>query len=285
MSRTATPAGTDAQPAGSPAASRTGGMGALVRAEFLKISSTRLWWGLLIGAVIWSMISAAATAGTAGMDQGGFGGPAPGLNDPEMLRTIYSMGFSGGYIFALILGITGMTGEYRYFTITASFLVSPKRWPIVVAKLVAHLVMGVVYGVVTAAAAVLVGAIVISIRGADIGLTADGVPRSILLSVVAVALWTLIGIGLGTLIRNQIAAILIGIALALIIEPVVTLLLSWADLGGVKYLPSQASAALLQQVPQGGDLLSWWAGGLLLVGYALAFAAIGVFSSLRRDIS
>ena len=38
---------------------------------------------------------------------------------PEAIRTVYaSAAFSGAYIFAMILGITGMTGEYRYQTIT-----------------------------------------------------------------------------------------------------------------------------------------------------------------------
>jgi hypothetical protein len=38
----------------------------LVRAEFKKISSTRLWWGLLVGAVVFSMIQAAVNAAFAG---------------------------------------------------------------------------------------------------------------------------------------------------------------------------------------------------------------------------
>ena len=36
---------------------------ALVRSELRKITSTRLWWGLLLGAVIYTVIQAGAWRG------------------------------------------------------------------------------------------------------------------------------------------------------------------------------------------------------------------------------
>jgi ABC-2 type transport system permease protein len=260
-------------------------MTTLVRAEFLKISTTRLWWALLIGAVVWTAASAAITAATAGMEAGFGGETTPGVESAELLRTVYSAGFSGGYIFALILGVTGMTGEYRYLTITPSFLVAPKRYPVVVAKIIGHLVMGLVYGVVCAAAAIAAGLPVVLIKGGDPGLLADGVPRAVLLSIVAVALWTLIGIGLGTLIKNQVAAILVGILLAFLIEPLLGVLFSYLEWDVGKFLPSTASQALLSPYDTGVALLDWWAGGVVLVAYALVFAGLGVLFSVRRDVT
>jgi ABC-type transport system involved in multi-copper enzyme maturation permease subunit len=257
----------------------------LVRSEFLKISSTRLWWALLIGAVIWTMASAAITAATAGMEAGFGGEVAPGVESPELLRTVYSQGFAGGYIFAMILGVTGMTGEYRYQTITPSFLIAPRRVPVVVAKIGAHLVMGLVYGVVCALAAIVAGLPVVLLKGGDPGLLADGVPRAIALSIIAVALWTLIGIGLGTLIKNQIAAILVGVLIAFLIEPLLSLLFNYLEWDVAKFLPTSASQALLSGYDVGFAMLDWWAGGLVLIGYALLFAVIGVMFSVRRDIT
>lgn len=260
-------------------------LGALVRSEFLKIRSTRLWWAILIGAVIWTVATAAITAATAGMEAGFGGQTSPGVDSPELLRTVYSSGFAGGYIFAMILGVTGMTGEYRYLTITPSFLVAPKRYPVVVAKLIAHIVMGLVYGVVCALAAIVAGLPIILLKGGDPGLLADGVPRAVLLSVVAVALWTLIGIGLGTLIKNQIAAILVGVLLAFLIEPLLNLLFNYLEWDAGKFLPTTASQALLDPYSAGFALLEWWAGGLVLIAYALVFSLIGVLFSVRRDIT
>jgi ABC-2 type transport system permease protein len=263
------------------------GLGRLVRSELLKIRSTRLWWALLLGAVLLVVVQAGFTAAFEGEDQG-FGDVSvlPPGDDPELLRTVYTQGFFGGYIFALIIGITGLTGEYRYQTITPTFLVAPRRHPVVVAKLVAHLVVGAVYGVACTAAAILAGGLVLVAKGFDLGLTADGVPRSIAMSVLAMALWTLIGIGVGTLITNQIAAILVGVAVAYIVEPLAGLVLSVVDAEAVgKFLPTAATTGLFESFDYGQSLLTWWQGGLVLLGYAGLFATLGVLLSVRRDIT
>lgn len=259
----------------------------LVRSEFKKISSTRLWWGLLIGAVIFTAIQAGVTAGFAGVEQGGGQPTSPGLDTAEGIRGVYTVAaFGGTYIFALILGITGMTGEYRYQTITPTFLVSPKRSRVVSAKMLAHMVMGLVYGVVGLVCAVLVGGVVIAIRGYDLGFGTDGLWASMGLAVLAVAIWTLLGIGIGTLIPNQIAAILVAIFITFLIEPLLTLLFGWLDLDSIgKLLPTNASSALMQPANSFVDYLDWWAGGLVLLGYALVLAALGVALNVRRDVS
>ncbi len=262
-------------------------MTALVRSELRKIGSTRLWWGLLIGAVVYTVIQAGASAALAGMNPGAGQPRTPGLDSPQALRGIYAGSVvTGTYVFAMILGITGMTGEYRYQTVTSTFLASPRRSRVVVAKMGAHLVMGVLYGVVALAAALVVGAVVIAVRGHGLGLGTPGLWRAALLAVVAVALWTVLGIGIGTLVRNQVAAILIAVFITLLLEPLASLGLDALDLDWVgKWLPSNASAALTS--PPGTLLhyLDWWAGGLVLLGYAVLFAALGVALSTRRDIT
>ena len=79
-------------------------MAGLIRPEFLKLTSTRLWLGLLAGALIYTALSAAASAAFAGVD-GGFGGESPGLDTIDALRNVYgSSAFGGAYLFAAILG-------------------------------------------------------------------------------------------------------------------------------------------------------------------------------------
>ena len=259
----------------------------LVRAEFKKISSTRLWWGLLIGAVVFSMIQAAVNAAFAGVDPGAGQPATPGLDTPEAIRSVYAMSMFGGtYIFALILGITGMTGEYRYQTITSTFLVSPRRSRVVVAKMLAHLVMGAFFGVVALAGTVLAGAVVIGVRGADLGFGAERLWPTMGLAVLAVAIWTLVGIGIGTLIRNQIVAILLAVFVTFLIEPILTFALAAIDLDWlVKWLPTNASSALMAPGNTLLDYLDWWVGGLVLLGYGLLLAGLGIALSVRRDVS
>jgi len=233
------------------------------------------------------MIQAAVNAAFAGVDPGAGQPATPGLDTPEAIRSVYAMSmFSGTYIFALILGITGMTGEYRYQTITSTFLVSPRRSRVVVAKMLAHLVMGAFFGVVALAGTVLAGAVVIGVRGADLGFGAERLWPTMGLAVLAVAIWTLVGIGIGTLIRNQIVAILLAVFVTFLIEPILTFALAAIDLDWlVKWLPTNASSALMAPGNTLLDYLDWWVGGLVLLGYGLLLAGLGIVLSVRRDVS
>jgi ABC-2 type transport system permease protein len=260
---------------------------ALVRSELTKILSTRLWWALLVGAALYAAVQSGATAAFAGIDPGAGQPPSPGLDTPEAIRGVYAgAAFSGAYIFALVIGITGMTAEHRYQTATPTFLATPRRGRVVAAKSVAHLAIGVMYGAAAVVAAFVMGGLVIAIRGHDLGLGSPGLWRAVPLALLAVALWTMVGLGIGTLIRNQVAALLVGIAVTFLVEPLVSVGLHAADLDGVgKLLPSRASSAMTSPPATYGDLLPWWAGALVLGGYALAFAAVGLWVSVRRDVT
>lgn len=260
---------------------------ALVRSELRKIGSTRLWWGMLVGAVLFTGIQAVAVAATAGSPPGPGAPATPGLGTAEAIRSVYAGSlFSGTYIFALVLGITGMTGEYRYQTVTPTFLVTPRRHRVVAAKMVAHLLVGVGYAVVGLLVALVLGGITIAVRGADLGYGADRLWSSVGLAVLAVGLWTLFGIGVGTLLRNQVAAILIAVAVTFLVEPLATYLFASIDLdAAVKWLPTNASAALVSPGGAFLDYLDWWTGGLVLLGYAALFGGLGLLLSVRRDVS
>lgn len=262
-------------------------MTALVRSELRKITSTRLWWALLIGALLFSAIQSVANALVAGMEAGP-GTPAmAGLGTSEAVRAVYpSAMFTGTYIFALVLGITGMTGEYRYQTVTATFLVSPRRSRVVVAKLLAHAAMGVLYGLAGLVVVLVAGGVTMTIRGYGFGLGAERLWATMGLAVLAVAIWAVLGIGVGTLIRNQVAAVVTGVAITFLVEPLVTYLLAAADLDSlVRWLPSNASSALMSPGNALLEYLDWWVGGLVLLGYGVVLAALGVLISVRRDVS
>ncbi len=221
-------------------------MAALLRSELLKVRSTRLWWGLLLGVVVYTAIQAGVSAGFAGVEPGAGQPATPGLDTDEAIRSIYATGaFAGAYLFALVIGVTGMTAEHRYQTATPTFLATPRRARVVVAKAVAHVAVGAVYGVVAVLTALVVGGAVVLMRGHDLGLAADGLWRAIALAVVAVAIWAVVGLGIGTLIRNQIAAILIAVFIAFLVEPLLGLALSYLDLDAIsRFLPSSASSAM-----------------------------------------
>lgn len=260
---------------------------ALVRSELRKISSTRLWWGLLLGVLLYTAINAAASSALAGSEPGPGQPATASLDTAEAIRTVYaSSAFTGAYIFAMILGITGMTGEYRYQTITPTFLTTPRRGRVVGAKMAAHLLVGIGYGVAAVVVALLVGGAIVLVRGFDLGLGTDRLWSSVGLAVVAVGLWTMLGIGIGTLIRNQVAAVLVAVFVTFLVEPLATFILAANDLDAVvRWLPTNASTALTSPGETFVQYLPWWGGGLVLLGYAAVLAAVGLVLSERRDIT
>ena len=261
-------------------------MNRLIRAELLKISTTRLWWGLLIGVAAGAALTTGIDAGFAGRGQTGM----PGVNDPAMVRTIYTAGIGIAYLITLSLGIIAMAGEYRQQTMTATMLASPRRERVVLAKLAALTVAGAGYGLVAVLIGLVVGAPIIVLRGGSARLVTDGVPRALALAVLAVALWGILGLGIGTLIRNQVVALFVAIIAAEIAVPLLSVALNAAHWGAVaKYLPSSATSALVSPPTNSGglptELLPWWGAALVLLGYAAVSGALGAAITLRRDIT
>ena len=73
----------------------------------------------------------------------------------------------------LILGIIGMTQEYRHRTATPTFLTTPTRWRVVVAKLIAYALAAVPFALVVLAVNVLVVTIYAGARGDAPSLSGD----------------------------------------------------------------------------------------------------------------
>ena len=264
--------------------------GGEVRAELLKLFSTRLWWGLLLGVVVTSAAFAGLLAATAGQDVGQ-GLPSGPLEDPATVRTIYTAGLGLSYIFSLALGVIAMAGEFRNGTMTGTALAVPHRPRIVLAKLAALLVVGALYGVAAVVTGVVVGGSIVAARGADVLPAGAELGRALPLAVLAVALWAVIGLGVGTLIRNQVLALMLAVGIAWLAEPLITLLLNAVDLGAIgRYMPSAATSAIADPIADNGtgvsyELLPWWGGALVLLAYAAVSAGLGTALTLRRDIT
>ncbi len=261
-----------------------------IRSEFLKFFTTRLWWGMAIGIFVAGGLFAGffgwALTSEASRKRPG----APQGDATQIANTVYTSGMGVGYLLLLTIGVLMIGAEYRHKTITSTFLATPKRLQAMLAKVVALLVIGALYGLISIVSSVGVGATVLKLAGHD-PFPSSEVFRTMALSLLVLGLWGLIGLGVGILIKNQVAALLIGIGVAWIVEPLAGLLLGFWDFGAehiVKYLPSQATSAVVNSVTQGGQQvarLEWWAGALVLAAYAAVLAGFGIWRTLREDVS
>lgn len=260
-------------------------MGRALRAELLKVRTTRMWWGLLLGLVAIVALQVVVTAAFAGRSPGAGQPPLPGLDTSRGLRSALSAGFQGGYLMALVLGTIIGSVDFRHRTATQTFLASPQRGRVVVAKLVVATVYGLLYAVVAQVLSFLLVALVAGIRGPGLQAADSAVVRSLLLGLPAVALWCVIGVSLGMLLRNQVAAVILGVGFVFLVDPLLNLALDQLDLQEpAKYTVTNASTAVVEGYT-GNPLLAWWAGGLVMLAYGGVIAVVGWLTSVRRDIT
>ncbi|GAA5196192.1 ABC transporter permease [Microbacterium jejuense] len=271
---------------------------AATRAETTKLFSTSIWWILAI--VLFVYI--AFTAGVLGFvfslsATGGLPGEAnaPALPEEVLPATLYSTATAVGYVFPLLMGTLMVTAEFRHKTLTPTFLATPRRGRVLVAKLAVGVALGVLLGVVGVLASVGVSAAILAGFGVDTQLTSPDMWAMLGRMLLAYVLWALIGIGVGALVRNQVGAIVGVLVFTQFLEPIGRAAAAFVDgLSDVtRFLPGAASDALVGSsvftIAATGtgtsDGLEWWAGALVLFGYAIVFVVLGHLVSWRRDIS
>ncbi|KRE35571.1 ABC transporter permease [Janibacter sp. Soil728] len=250
-----------------------------------------MWWGMAIAILLLSAVFALAFGFLFTMDQAGVPPEAQMNSDPtNVANSVYTAGLGVAYLLTLTVGVMHIGSEYRHKTITSTFLATPRRVRVMAAKVISLLAIGAMYGVVSLIGSVGVGALVLASRGAEVFPSAE-VGRTLVLSLLVLGLWALIGLGAGILIPNQVAALLISVAVAWIVEPLIGFGLQLFDWGGevAQFLPSSATQAIVSGVNTSGmgnaDQLSWWAGALVLMAYAALLAGVGTLITTRKDIS
>lgn len=264
------------------------------RSELTKQFTTAIWWILAIVLVAYVALVSAAIAAALGASAAGLlpADRGPALPAAEVAPIVYSTATSVGYVFPLLIGTLVVTTEFRYRTLTPTLLAVPRRSRVLVAKLLVGVALGVVYGVIAAVAAVVPGAGVLAALGLPPGLDDPGTWAMLGRMLIASVLWVLIGIGVGSTVRNQVATVVIVLAFTQFVEPI------GRALGGLveglsdvlRFLPGSASDALVGSSilsAMGGttaEPLHWWAGALVLLGYALLFLVIGGSTTWRRDV-
>ncbi|MCZ0911074.1 ABC transporter permease subunit [Gordonia amicalis] len=266
-------------------------MKAALVAEYRKFVSTRMWWVLLIAMVgylafIGAVLAFSMTAENA-MNQ-----PVL-LSGGDLARSIYALTSPIGYVFALVIGSLAVTGEFRHKTITASLLVEPRRGILLLAKLIAGIPIGALYGILGTLAVVATAAPILALLGDGAFLGDGSTIEVIALSMLVMVLWTALGVAFGAVVSNQVAAIVILLAFTQLVEPIARIALASFDAttSVSKFLPGSAADALVgtsffASMGEGAsDLLPQWAGAVVMLVYIAAFAVVGRFTTLRRDIA
>ncbi|MEC3977800.1 ABC transporter permease subunit [Amycolatopsis sp. H20-H5] len=294
-------------------------MGNLIKAEFRKTLSLKMWWALMIPAVVFAFLFAMGW-GAVTNDFSDFLGSRDTreLTDALGIQTgvlpvgllALGHGINIGTIFPIIFGVFALAGEYTKKTITTTFLTAPNRVSALTAKMITYIAWGAVYGLIISAAASLGTVLTVSsarlpTAGQWLGMFGAGV--------LATVLATLFGIGVGAVWRSVVGSVVTLIIWMLVIENVLVFLaygwgkITW--LGGV--LPNgtvngivgaigaeafgaagvkvpgldSETSWFLQFAAGAPGAFSWWASALIFLAWTMLFFGAGWAVNQKRDIT
>ncbi|GAB2927821.1 hypothetical protein GCM10027280_14150 [Micromonospora polyrhachis] len=274
----------------------------LVRSELLKIRTTNTWWLFGLGALLAWALTFALNAFSAHVT---FDLDIPEGLPPEQVEqlqaqkdvvvqatNLFTSGQFFGLLFVTLLGILVVTNEFYHQTATTTFLSTPRRTAVVLAKLVAATLLGAVFWLVTTAINIPATMIFLSAEGVDHHLGDSVIIEALLLNLLAYVLWGIFGVGFGVLIRSQIGATITVVVLYLLGTVAASVLFvvlqqifeaDWI-LELQVIVPSIASQLMIT-----GDELPGsppqWVGAAVLIGYAVVTGVAGTLLVRKRDIS
>jgi ABC-2 type transport system permease protein len=242
---------------------------AQIRAELLKIRSTRTTIALILAMIALTLLITLLT---------GLLTHPSGLASQEDQRELLSLSSLAG-VFSALAGVLLVTSEYRFGTIRPTILFNPKRSRVLAAKVLAGALAGIAFGVIGEAIGWAIGYAILDGRGITVVLSSGDILLLTLGGLAGAALWGAIGAGLGAIIHNQVGGVIALLAWGLVVD---NLLFGLAPSAG-RFMPDRASDALMGLRVQ--HLLSPGAGGIMLIAWAGVLAVLGIALSVRQDIN
>ena len=210
-----------------------------------------------------------------------FADQTPGftLSEEDAQRGLFgSAGFNS--TFALVFGIIGMAGEYKQGTITPTFLAAPQRWRVVVAKALAYAIGGFLLGLSSSLLVAGTSYVGLALRDIDIVMSASEVFELLGGNTATSAFYGIIGVAVGAVIPNQIAALIGALVEQLIAEPLL-----------FNFFPEQArfliggAGSILAGAPNLEVTLSLWAAAAVLAAWCAGLLSLGSLVTERKDVT
>ena len=182
-----------------------------------------------------------------------------------------------------VMGARFITSEYASGAIRTTLTAVPRRVHLVLAKAIVLAITFVIVCEAVVFAAFAVGqAIYKSGHLPSVSLSDSTVLRAVIMAGVYLTFLTLIGFGLGLILRTTSTTISVYVTVLLIIPIIVNFLpSSWQD-HITKFLPSNLGASMLSQTPSVRSF-AWGTASVMLALYTAAIVTLGTVTLVRRD--
>lgn len=256
----------------------------VLRAEWTKFVSLRsTYYTMLATVVIIVGLGAAFSAAVAAAGPDGFDGGGR-RRGPEMLDAV-AISLNGVTLAQLAVGVLGVlliSGEYSTGMIRSTVLAVPRRLPVLWSKALLLTVVTLALTIPAAFATFVLSQWILRGTQLQVSLGDPGVTRAVVGAGLYLAVTSILGLGLGAILRSSAGAIATLVA-ALLIAPLLVLALpaSWQETI-TPYLPSNAGQAVSTVTPEPGSL-DPWLGFAVYLAYALVTLAAAAVLLARRD--
>jgi ABC-type transport system involved in multi-copper enzyme maturation permease subunit len=249
------------------------GLKQVIRSEVVKIATLRsTLWTILITVAGMTAVTAIATNSVLHKSPDWYQGFDPtNQSMTGLLIGVLTMG---------VFGVMVVTGEYSSGTIRTSLAAMPRRPLLLAGKvLVAGTAMLVLCEALSFACFGLGQAILSGGGAPSAHLGQPGVARAVLASGLVLALFGLLGMGIGALIRNTAGAISAYVGVTFLLP----LLLHQLSGKPARFTPLQILANSVSTTVKNPNQLSPTIGLVLMIGYAAAALIAGVAVFMSRD--
>lgn len=259
----------------------------LIRTELLKIRTARMTYGLLAVAAglsaLWPTLEALRS---------GPGRMVPSLSTTAGLDAVITGGV-WALMLAAVLGVMSSSGEFRHGTATSTYLATPRRAQVLVAKMIASACAGVVFGLVGWLLPTGVGLAFVASHGYHVAISDATMARYAAGHLLAGALLAAVGAALGSLVRSQIGAVIGVFVWSIVIESLIGGLftavrpylpytaattLAGTKLGAAAFLTARSVSGTAGPLPFAGA-------AALVAAVAVAIALIAERTTVRGDIT
>jgi ABC-2 type transport system permease protein len=186
-------------------------------------------------------------------------------------------------LFTLILGAMSIAGEVRHGSIAPSLLVTPSRTELLLGKLAALVMVGAVIGALAFGCSLLAGALLLPRQGLFFDLSSGEVIKDIASGAAIAALYAVMGLGVGALLRNQTGAIIVLLIALFFVDPLVASL--WNHYGPYSLGAVLSSATGAPGQGPSDDPVAQGTALALQFGYSTLLFLIGLFAFNRVDIT
>lgn len=266
-------------PAGPPDSVKVTGPRVLL-SEWTKFRSLRSTvWTLLIAVILMVGIGALFSAVTASKYSS--------FTPDELARfdpiTTSLNGITFAQLAIGVLGVLMITGEYSTGMIRSSLTAVPRRLPVLWSKLAVFAGIVLVVSMVTSFVSFFIGQSLLDSHHIGVSISAPGALRSVIGASLYVTVAGLIGMSIGSIMRNTAAGISTFVGVFFVLPPIADLLPASISNNLVQYFPSNAGEALYGGARDVTNVLAPWAGFGVLCVYAVVLIAAAAWRLRTTD--